>query len=37
MPEFIQDEALPPTNAVFDITIEEMAKVWDVKLGENDI
>lgn len=37
MPEFMQEEALPPTGAVFDIPMEEMAKVWDVKLGEDDI
>lgn len=37
MPEFMQEEALPPTGAVFDIPMEEMTKVWDVKLGEDDI
>lgn len=37
MPEFIREEALPPTNAVFDIPMEDMVKVWDVKLNENDI
>ncbi len=37
MPEFMQEEALPPTGAVFDIPMEEMAKVWDVKLGEDNI
>lgn len=37
MPEFMQEEALPPTNAVFDIPMDEMTKVWDVQVGENDI
>lgn len=37
MPEFIREEALPPTNAVFDIPMEDMVKVWDVRLNENDI
>ncbi|HNV35253.1 MAG TPA: aldehyde ferredoxin oxidoreductase C-terminal domain-containing protein, partial [Bacillota bacterium] len=37
MPEFMQEEALPPTGAVFDIPMEEMTGVWDVKLSEDDI
>ena len=37
IPEFMQDEPLPPTNAVFDIPMEDLTKVWDVELGENDI
>jgi aldehyde:ferredoxin oxidoreductase len=29
MPEFMQDEPLPPTNAVFDVPGDEMRAMWD--------
>jgi aldehyde:ferredoxin oxidoreductase len=29
MPEFIQDEPLPPNNAVFDVPMSEMHGMWD--------
>ena len=29
MPEFMQDEPLPPTNAVFDVPRKEMRSMWD--------
>ncbi len=35
MPEFMCEEPLPPKNAVFDIPLEEMARVWEVKLPPN--
>jgi aldehyde:ferredoxin oxidoreductase len=30
MPEFMREEPLPPNNTVFDISEEEMQKIWDV-------
>lgn len=32
MPEFMQEESLPPRNSVFDIPLEEMQRVWNVDL-----
>jgi len=29
IPEFMQDEPLPPTNAVFDVSSAEMGAMWD--------
>jgi aldehyde:ferredoxin oxidoreductase len=29
MPEFIQDEPLPPNNAVFDVSMSDMKSMWD--------
>jgi aldehyde:ferredoxin oxidoreductase len=29
MPEFMQDEPLPPNNVVFDVPMAEMQKLWD--------
>lgn len=36
MPEFMQDEPLPPNNAVFDVSMSEMQGMWDgyVPVGE---
>ncbi|OQB24195.1 MAG: putative oxidoreductase YdhV [Firmicutes bacterium ADurb.Bin182] len=30
IPEFMREEPLPPNNTVFDITDEEMERIWDV-------
>ncbi len=35
MPEFMREEPLPPNNAVFDITQEELEGIWDVPI-KND-
>jgi aldehyde:ferredoxin oxidoreductase len=32
IPEFMQEERLPPKNSVYDIPLEEMRRIWDVKL-----
>lgn len=32
VPEFMREEPLPPTNAVYDISNEEMRKIWEVKI-----
>lgn len=32
MPEFMREEPLPPRNGVFDIPMEEMRRIWDVKI-----
>jgi aldehyde:ferredoxin oxidoreductase len=32
VPEFMREEALPPRNSVFDIPMEEMQRIWNVKL-----
>ena len=29
VPEFMEDEPLPPKNAVFDVPMDEMRKMWD--------
>jgi len=31
-PEFMREEPLPPNNTVFDISREEMERIWDVKI-----
>lgn len=35
MPEFMREEPLPPMNSVYDIPMEEMRRVWDVKIPDN--
>jgi aldehyde:ferredoxin oxidoreductase len=30
IPEFMRDEPLPPRNTVFDLTLAEMKKIWDL-------
>ncbi|MGB9812124.1 MAG: aldehyde ferredoxin oxidoreductase C-terminal domain-containing protein [Thermovenabulum sp.] len=32
MPEFMREEPLPPTNAVFDIPQEELESIWDIEM-----
>lgn len=32
IPEFMREEPLPPRNAVFDISMEEMEQIWEVKI-----
>jgi aldehyde:ferredoxin oxidoreductase len=32
VPEFMREEPLPPRNGVFDIPMEEMRRIWDVKI-----
>ncbi len=31
-PEFMREESLPPNDTVFDISREEMKRIWDVKI-----
>jgi aldehyde:ferredoxin oxidoreductase len=35
IPEFMREEPLPPRNSVFDISIEEMQQIWEVKVPKN--
>lgn len=35
MPEFMREEPLPPKDSVFDISLEEMQRIWSVKLPAN--
>jgi aldehyde:ferredoxin oxidoreductase len=35
IPEFMREEPLPPRNAVFDISMEEMEQIWEVKIPGN--
>lgn len=35
IPEFMREEPLPPRNAVFDISMEEMERVWEVEIPKN--
>jgi aldehyde:ferredoxin oxidoreductase len=35
IPEFMREEPLPPKNSVFDISMEEMEQIWDVKIPRN--
>ncbi|MGQ9645826.1 MAG: aldehyde ferredoxin oxidoreductase C-terminal domain-containing protein [Thermodesulfobacteriota bacterium] len=32
IPEFMREEPLPPTNAVYDISMEEMQQIWNVQI-----
>ncbi len=32
IPEFMREEPLPPKNSVYDIPLEEMQRIWSVKL-----
>jgi aldehyde:ferredoxin oxidoreductase len=34
VPEFMRTEALPPYNTVFDVSREEMKRIWDVQVPE---
>jgi aldehyde:ferredoxin oxidoreductase len=35
VPEFMREEPLPPMNSVYDIPMEEMQRIWDVKIPED--
>jgi aldehyde:ferredoxin oxidoreductase len=35
VPEFMREEPLPPMNSVYDVPMEEMQGIWDVKIPEN--
>jgi len=35
VPEFLREEPLPPRNSVFDISMEEMEQIWDVKIPKD--
>jgi aldehyde:ferredoxin oxidoreductase len=32
IPEFMREEPLPPRNSVYDISVEEMQRIWEVKI-----
>ena len=32
IPEFMREEPLPPKNSVFDISLEEMERIYEVKI-----
>jgi aldehyde:ferredoxin oxidoreductase len=34
VPEFMRSEPLPPFNTVFDVSREEMKRIWEVQLPE---
>ncbi len=35
MPEFMREEPLPPMNSVYDVPMEEMQRIWEVKIPDN--
>jgi len=35
LPEFMREEPLPPRNSVFDIPMEEMQRIWSVKVPKD--
>ncbi len=35
IPEFMREEPLPPTNAVYDIPMEEMERIWSVQIPKD--
>ncbi|MBM4306538.1 MAG: aldehyde ferredoxin oxidoreductase [Deltaproteobacteria bacterium] len=35
LPDFMREEPLPPRNSVFDISMEEMQQVWEVKIPKD--
>ncbi len=35
MPEFMREEPLPPMDSVYDVPMEEMQRIWEVKIPEN--
>jgi len=35
IPEFMREEPLPPTNAVYDISMEEMRRIWEVQIPKD--
>jgi len=36
VPEFMRYEPLPPHNAVYDISLEEMVKIWEIEPDRNE-
>jgi aldehyde:ferredoxin oxidoreductase len=35
IPEFMEEEPLPPRNSVFDIPLEEMQRIWEVEIPKD--
>ena len=35
MPEFMQEESLVPKNSLYDVPMEEMQRIWDVKIPKD--
>jgi aldehyde:ferredoxin oxidoreductase len=35
VPEFMREEPLPPMNSVYDVPMEEMQRIWDVRIPDN--
>ena len=35
MPEFMREEPLPPMNSVYDVPMEEMRRIWEVRIADN--
>ena len=35
MPEFMREEPLPPMNSVYDVPMEEMQRIWEVRIPDN--
>lgn len=35
IPEFMREEPLPPRDAIFDISMEEMEQIWEVKIPKD--
>jgi aldehyde:ferredoxin oxidoreductase len=35
IPEFMREEPLPPRNSVYDISMEEMQQIWNVKIPKD--
>jgi len=35
LPEFMREEPLPPMNSVFDLPMEEMRRIWDIRIPDN--
>ena len=35
MPEFMREEPLPPMNSVYDVPMEEMQRIWEVKIPDD--
>jgi aldehyde:ferredoxin oxidoreductase len=35
VPEFLREEPLPPKNTVFDLSVKEMERIWDVQLPKD--
>ncbi len=35
VPEFMREEPLPPRNSVYDISMEAMKRIWDVKIPKD--